>query len=97
MVSMQRARRRGRAAGHRPYAEEAALLLSLVIVGVLGMTLLTLLLLEFLEILPGGLDTIAFLSLVVFTVVVGRALVSRAFSTPSSYRGHTPILRHLGR
>jgi len=78
-------------------AEDVAMLLALVIVGVLGCTLLFLVVLEVLEILPGGLDTIAFVSLLVFGAVVGRALIARALATPSIYRGHASGLRHFGR
>ena len=76
-------------------AEDIALALALVITAILGLTMLSLVVLEFLEILPGGLERIAFLSLVVFAAVVGRALVSRALSTPVVYRGHTPVVRQI--
>jgi len=78
-------------------AEDVALLLALVIVGILGCTLAFLVLLEVLQILPGGLDTIAFVSLLVFGAVVGRALIARALAIPSVYRGNASGLRQFGR
>lgn len=74
-------------------AEDIALALALVITAILGLTMLSLVVLEFLEILPGGFERIAFLSLVVFCAVIGRALMARVLSTPSVYRGHTPVIR----
>jgi len=74
-----------------------ALLLSLVIVVVLSLTLTTLLVLQFLEVLPGGLSVIMTLSLLACLVVLGKALFERALSIPSIYRGSTPVVRYHGR
>ena len=69
-------------------------MLSLVFVVVLGLTLTSLTLLQFFEVLPPGVSMVVTLSLLVFGVVVGRAMFERTFAIPSIYRGLTPIVRH---
>ena len=69
-------------------------MLSLVIVTVLGLTLSSLVVLEFLDILPTGLSMIVTLSLLVFVIVVGKAVLERALAIPNVYRGMTPVVRH---
>jgi hypothetical protein len=93
MVGTERGKYRRPLERRSTEAEDAALALSIVVVAVLGLTLLTLLLFEFFEFLPGGLNIVACVSLVVIMGVVIKALLSRALSTPSVYRGPTPIVR----
>ena len=73
--------------------EDVALALAFVIVLVLGLTLMALLMLEFFDLLPGGLGTVAFFSLGIFSVMVGRAILSRALSTPTLYTRPSSNLR----
>ena len=69
------------------------MLLSLVIVAFLGLTLTSITLFQFFEVLPAGVSMVLMLSLLVFGVVVGRAMFKRTFAIPSLYRGLTPIVR----
>ena len=92
----RKTRYRLRADHHRTYGEEVALLLSLIIVIMLGFALTTLLVLEFLEVLPGGMSTTMVLSLIVFLAVIGYAVYERALAIPSVYRGLTPVVRPGG-
>jgi hypothetical protein len=94
MATTDRSGWRARANDHRTFAEEIGLLLSLVIVVVLSLTLTTLTLLQFFEFLPVGVALVVTLSLLVFGVVVGRAMFERAVAIPSIYRGMTPTVRH---
>jgi hypothetical protein len=87
-------RKLARSDSHRTYAEEVALMLSLVIIGVLGLAMASLLLLEFVNVLPTGVSMILTLSLLVFAVVLGRALFERVVAIPSLYRSMTPVVRH---
>jgi hypothetical protein len=94
MALLERTTRRARADDHRTYGEEVALMLSLVIVSVLGLTLVSLLVVQFLDILPSGVSVTVMLSLLVFGIVVGRAMFERILAVPTIYRGLTPIVRH---
>lgn len=82
---------------HATTAEDAALVLSLVIIVVLSGTLVTFLLLEFLDVLPARIGSILLATLFIFCGVVGRALLSRALSYPHDYKGEAPVMRNLGR
>jgi hypothetical protein len=94
MATIDRSGWRARANDHRTYAEEVGLLLSLVIVGFLALTLTSITLLQFFEVLPTGVSMVLILSMLVFGVVVGRAMFKRTFAIPSIYRSVTPIVRH---
>ena len=94
MATTDRSGWRARANDHRTYAEEVWLLLSLVIVVVLGLTLTSLTFIEFFDVLPSGVGMVVMLSLLVFAVVVGRAMFERVLATPSIYHSLTPIVRH---
>ena len=74
--------------------EDAALVLSLLAACAFGLTIATLLMLEFLEFLPKGIDTIFFICVVALGLVVGRALFERILSLPAVYRGEVPVVRH---
>jgi hypothetical protein len=74
--------------------EDAALVLALLAACAFGLTIATLLLLEFLNFLPKGIDTIFFICVVSLGLVVGRALFERILSLPAVYRGEVPVVRH---
>lgn len=97
MARRSRIRERVRGDVHRTYGEEVGLLLCLVISAVLGLTLLVLMLIEFVQVLPGGLGALIVLSLLVFFFVVGKAVLERTLALPSVSRGSTPVVRHGGR
>jgi len=97
MATTQRSAHHPARSGPPTEAEDAARALALIVALVCGLTLFTLLLIEVMEALPGGVGFVAFISVAVFTAVVAWALVSRALSTPTVYRSHTPTLRHLHR
>ena len=97
MAASDHTRRQARADDHRTNAEETALLLSLVIVVILGLTLATLVIAEFMAALPGGIGIVLFVSLVVATLAVGQALFERLLSTPTLIRGLTPVVRFFRR
>ncbi len=78
-------------------AEDAALVLSLVVIVVLSGTLVTFLLLEFLDVLPARVGSVLLATLFIFCGVVGRAILSRALSMPLDYQGDAPVIRNLGR
>jgi putative copper export protein len=82
---------------YRTTAEDAALVLSLVIVCVLSGTLITFVLLEFFEILPTRVGTVFLATLLIFCVVVGRALLHRVLSIPPEYHSEAAVLRRLSR
>ena len=94
MAMIDRTARRARSDDHRTYAEEVALMLSLVVIGVLGLAILCLLVFEFLDVLPTGVSLIVTLSLLVFVIVLGRAVFERVVAVPSLYRTMTPVVRH---
>ena len=70
------------------------LVLALLAACAFGLTIATLLLLEFLNFLPKGIDTIFFICVVSLGLVVGRALFERILSLPAVYRGEVPVVRH---
>lgn len=74
--------------------EDAALVLALLSACAFGLTIATLLLLEFLNFLPKGIDTVFFICVVALGLVVGRALFERILSLPAVYRGEVPVVRH---
>jgi hypothetical protein len=78
-------------------AEDAALVLALVVIVILSGTLVTFLLLEFLDVLPVRVGSILLATLFIFCGVVGRAILSRALSMPPSYQGNAPVIRNIGR
>jgi hypothetical protein len=82
---------------HATTAEDAALVLSLVVIVVLSGTLVTFLLLEFLDVLPARVGSILLATLFIFCGVVGRAIFSRARSVPHDYKSEAPVMRNVGR
>jgi hypothetical protein len=94
MPTRPRDARRARADDHRTFFEEIALMLSFVVVVVSGMTLVTLVVMEFMQVLPIGLSFIFGVSLTVFGIAIGMAVMERALALPSMYRGLTPVVRY---
>jgi hypothetical protein len=97
MATNPQSTRRVRSDDHRTFAEEAAMILSLLVASVLGLTVGTLLVVEVLQILPGGLSIIVGTSLLVFAAACAKAVFDRAVAVPSVSRGLTPVVRHHGR
>ena len=77
-------------------AEEAALALAGIIVLILTLVMGAVLLLEFFDLLPAGVELVALLSLAVFAVVLIRAILNRALSTPSVYGRQLSSRRAFG-
>ena len=86
-------RRQKNSEGTSP-GEDAAFVLALLAACAFGLTIATLLMLELLEFLPRGIDTIFFICVVALGLVVGRALFERILSLPAVYRGEVPVVRH---
>lgn len=77
-------------------AEEAALALAFLIVIILALVMGAVLMLEFFDLLPAGFELVAVLSLGVFLVMVVRAMLARALSTPSLYGRQLSSRRVIG-
>jgi hypothetical protein len=77
--------------------EDAALVLSLVIIIVLAGTLVSFLILEFLDVLPARVGSVFLATLFIFCGVVGRAILARALALPDHYKGDAPVMRNLRR
>ena len=77
-------------------AAEAARALAFVIIIVLTMVMGTVLLLAFFDLLPAGAALVAVLSLGVFVIVLARAILNRALSTPSVYGQQLSSRRVIG-
>ena len=80
---------------HASTAEDAAMVLSLVLIVVLAATLITFLAVEFLDVLPTRVGSVMLASLFIFCGVVGRAIISRALALPSTHVGEAPVMRNL--
>ena len=70
--------------------------LAFVIIIVLTLVMGAVLLLEFFNLLPAGAEMVALLSLAVFSVVLVRAILNRALSTPSAYGRQLSSRRVIG-
>ena len=77
--------------------EDAASVLSLVLIVVLSGTLFSFLLLEFLDVLPARVSSVLLATLFIFCAVVGRAILARALAMPGHYKGNAPVMRNLRR
>ena len=97
MATNPPSKRRVRSDEHRTFAEEAAMILSLLVATVLGLAVGTLLILEVLQILPGGLSVVVGTCVLVFAAACAKAVFDRAVAVPSVSRGATPVVRHHGR
>lgn len=97
MARRSRIHNRVRGDVHKPYGEEVAFLLSLVVSTVLGFTIAVLALVELLRILPPGLGAMVLTSAIALIFVVARALLEKSIALPESSRGATPFVRPLDR
>ncbi|TFH24146.1 MAG: hypothetical protein E4H03_04370 [Myxococcales bacterium] len=96
MVSNPRFPRRTSSGKNQSTASEAALALAFVIIIVLTMVMGTVLLLAFFDLLPAGTELVAVLSLGVFVIVLARAILNRALSTPPVYGRQLSSRRVIG-
>ena len=97
MARRSRIHNRVRGDVHKPYGEEVAFLLSLVVSTVLGLTIIFLALVEFLEVLPRGLAAMVVMCVIAVIVVFARAMLEKALALPDTSRGLTPVVRPLER
>jgi hypothetical protein len=97
MARRSRIQNRVRGDVHKPYGEEIAFLLSLVVSTVLGLTIAVLALVEFFEALPAGLASMFLMSVLALVAVPVYALLEKALALPQTSRGLTPVVRPLDR
>ncbi len=91
MVTVPRSRPTGES--YRSNAEDAMVVLALVLAGVLGLVIFVVVGMELLDLLPARIHTLVAVSVLTFAVVVAWAIAGRIFSFPRAMRRDVPVVR----